>query len=237
MRRDFMKLVLWPLVLAALMTASCGTEGIKDSAHPVADEFNRLIHNQIGVDYEPLAGPAEAVSVADAIVRGDVVRVSDGLTISLPTKALVGERSENLDSDQNSNEVLFSYVTVELRVSDVIVGDGIEAGDVLHIQLDRSPITSVDELSEVAPLGPAVFILEDASGWVPLPNVDFERPATMPTDATIYIPYSDGTWFPTSGGIGGPFANGENLSASWGAPGSLDALSQILGEAARGPIP
>jgi len=223
-----------------LLAASCGATVQERSA----DDFNGLIQRDLSVDYEPLASPSQALATADLVVRGTVVGAEEGMVVTAPHDPTVIELTAEEEalpepdrpdlSDIPDELVLASFVTLLLEVEQVISGDGANVGDLLPIQIDHAPATNVKDLVGVAPLGPAVFILEDATDWIPSPDAVFNKPPRLETEEFIFIPYTDGIWLTTSDGLGGPFASKEELSTEWARPQSVEDIAVVL-VAASGP--
>lgn len=227
------------VICLGLVATACGGN---DSSR-TADRFNEIISRDISVDYTPLVSPAQAIQLGDLVVAGDVVAVSDGMSITVPAdpvrprplteeEAALPEIDQPDFSDVAKTLVLGSYVTVEVRVTDVVSGDGAVAGDLLLVQVEIAPVTTVDELSLVAPLGPAVFVLADVTSWTPRAGAAFDLPDPVAEQGSIFIPYTDGMWFTTSIGAGNPYVEVAELGPAWGSPATVAQLVTRLSDAA-----
>jgi len=220
---------------AILLTVACGSS---DSDVGSADEFVRVSGFDRSVDFEPLASPKQALDVGDLVVAGEVQAIDEGMTVLLPNEQpsppseepTTGDSVPLEDQVTDEDAVLpdleprFQTSQLSVRVTDVLKGDDSLVGEVLSVQIYRSPLTSFNQVRATEFTGRAVFVLEDISDWVPTEGAVFKnRP-----DEPIYLPYTDGGWFEGENGLVAVEAEADDLAAAWGNPRSVDAIVAVL---------
>jgi hypothetical protein len=169
------------------------------------------------VDYTPLASPADAVAKADLIVRGTLVKVTDGIQVGGAGRS-VGQ-----------------YATFVVKVDEVLAGKA-QAGATLYVAVLRSTSASPAELNKLNSSSRVALVLDDITSWSPYRGAKVVRPAGVPADAPLYMPYTDGVWMQGAAdkqmhGIG---AHLTDLSAAWGSAQTVDQFSAKITAAAKG---
>jgi hypothetical protein len=215
-----MRQIKYLLVVAfAAMLAACsgGQSGAGDRVS--ARDFVGLARHGIDIDYEPLASPADAVAKGDLIVEGTLVEIADGMTFG-------GANSE-------AAEGAGSYVTAVIEVRTVLDGTPVP-GRRVYAMVPKSSVVGPRDL---APLGGGlrlVAVLDDIAGWAPAPGVTVLRPAAVPADAALYVPYSDGLWLQGTEDqqMVGLHAEPAELGPGWGQVRTLDGYVAALTAAA-----
>ncbi len=180
-----------------------------------AEQFAALLRKGINIDYTPLESPSDALSKADLVIVGRVEEVQDGLAF------------------MDSGRLLTRYVTLVIGVDQVLDGPPATLTDgKAYVEVPASPAVTVGSLAAAKPAVKVVAVLDDLSGYTPLPTAVVQRPATIPPDVRFYAAYTDGIWFETgSGGMVGIYAEREDLPAAWGTITSVDDFVAKLASA------
>ncbi|MEX0783130.1 MAG: hypothetical protein WD557_10800 [Dehalococcoidia bacterium] len=190
------------LVLLGMLAVAC-----EDDADSTSDfaRFRELVAAAGDVDYEPLAGPLEAVGFSDAIVLGEVVDATIGTE-------LLGANSER--------EV--RYIILKVAITAVLAGT-VPGGEFVYVALAAGGVDPARDLEEALPETRTLLVLDD---WRPSGQLE-----GFPEQ--VYAPFTDGAWFEVGDEVEGLWVDRGEVEERWGEGfGSIDELAALLEAAA-----
>lgn len=202
----------------SMLVAGCGSVATPAPAGGPVEVFAAKLGQDYHADYDPLATPRQAVEISDLIVRGTIVEVFDGISITYP------------DSQQTARGQ-GEYVTLRVSVADVVSGASASVSDgQVFVQVPKSQSTSTADVAAANPNAEAVLILDDITDWTPVKGATVVRPAQMPATAPIFFGFSDGLWMQGSGdeAIVGVIVDRHELGPAWKGPRTLDDLVGVI---------
>jgi hypothetical protein len=206
--------------LTALIAAGCSSQPVSGGDSGSAREFTALAGQGMELDYNPLVSPADALAKGDVVVQGKLVEVTDGITFGGTDKQVTGRS-------------VGSYVTAVIEVDSAIKGNT-ATGTRVYAMLPMSTAVSAKDLAAVNKTPRVVAVLDDISDWTPAPGVQVVRPAAVPADVPMYIPYTDGLWLQGNSDqeMLGVHAEPNELASAWDQARTVDQYSSALRKAA-----
>jgi hypothetical protein len=201
---------------AVVGLAGCGTgpAAQDDGNRGSVDPFVATATRGLQTNFDPLTSPGDAIRKGDLVVEGRLAEVLPGIRFESPDPAFAEAQGA-------------SYMTLVIDVTTVIDGN---AGGRVHVVAPKSPVATIEQLSALNTRPSVVAVLDDVTSWKPAANVRVVRPATVPADAALYAPYTDGLWLQGEGdaemhALG---ARREGLARPWGEPKRVEDLSLAL---------
>jgi hypothetical protein len=190
----------------AVLLAGCNEdEGGAASARDF-DRFRDLVSAAGDIDYEPLAGPVEAVGLSDAIVVGEVVEATIG--------------TELLDA---TSEREVRYIILKVAITSVLAGT-VPGGEFVYVALAASGVDPAREIEEALPENRTLLVLDD---WRPSGTLE-----AFPEQ--VYTPFTDGAWFETEGRLEGLWVARDDVEERWGEEfDAIDELAALIEAAAN----
>ncbi|WP_422772332.1 hypothetical protein ACN28C_04555 [Plantactinospora sp. WMMC1484] len=206
---------------AVALAAACSSGAAGDpssTADRSVQRLTQLAGAGMDMDYEPLTSPDDAVGRADLVVRGTLVRVTDGIRFSSAdpevTKRAVG-----------------AYGIFIIAVEKVLDGDATMITDGrVYISMAISSKATPQELDALNPQAEVVAVLEDITGWRPNEQTTVVRPDVVPAEARLYAAYNDGLWLQGAGDnqMYAISAEHSELAPAWGSPRTVDQLTATI---------
>lgn len=212
----------------ALLLAISACSSIHDSPESgtvssVAD-LDALIYETTrgtAVDYTPLASPAEAREVADAIIRGTLIDIRPGTRII--------EAGSAPDPRLNGVQMGSSYhVAYVVEVTEVLKSnDGVVVPTKIEVQVLANTRTSADQLARLN-TRPEVIVALDLVTPSELGGALLKAEDGSSMDSTFF-PYTDIFWLDDGTGPRAPYLDSfDELAPGWGDIGTLADLRNSL---------
>jgi hypothetical protein len=187
------------LVLLGMLGVAC--EDDADSASSDFARFRDLVAAAGEIDYEPLAGPVEAVGLSDAIVLGEVV------------EATVGTELLGANSDREVR-----YIILKVAITTVLAGT-VPGGEFVYVALAAGGVDPARDLEEALPETRTLLVLDD---WRPGGTLQ-----GFPEQ--VYAPFTDGAWFEVGDEVEGLWVSRDEVEERWGEEfGSIDELAALI---------
>lgn len=202
-------------VMAAAVTCALAGCGANHTAAPSSDNAGPIVWKNMSLaevmnktysaDYDPIASPKVAASAADVVVKGRIVSVTDG-------------RSVSLDGDAPDH-----YVTFAVEPERLIQEDPGRVGTLVYFELPRPDNLSPETFSSAMPVGTQVALfgyrVDETTGAV---SGQYEG---REPGSTLYRPDSQGLFSQSPGGamesVLEPLGD---MSRSWR---KLDSLQEL----------
>ncbi|PZF92807.1 hypothetical protein [Micromonospora deserti] len=210
---------------AVALAAACSSAAAGDASSTADGSVQRLTQLAgagMDMDYTALTSPDDAVSRADLVVKGTLVKVTDGIRFSSAdpevTKRAIG-----------------SYATFVIAVEEVLDGDTtMVTGGRVYVSMSTSSKATPQELDALNPQAKVVAVLEDITAWRPNGRTTVVRPAAIPVEARLYAAYNDGLWLQGAGDsqMYAISAEHSELAPAWGGPRTVDQLRTTIHQAA-----
>jgi hypothetical protein len=192
------------LVLLGLLAVGCEDDADSAGGGEFA-RFRELVTAARDADYEPLAGPVQAVGLSDAIVLGEVVDATIGTE-------LLGANSER--------EV--RYIILKVAITTFLAGT-VPGGEYVYVALAAGGVDPARELEEALPETRTLLVLDD---WRPAGTLEGFPEQT-------YAPFTDGAWFEVGDEVEGLWVDRGEVEDRWGEQfDSIDELAALVEAAA-----
>ncbi len=199
---------LWAVLALASFAAllgSCDEDGGSAGAEEFA-RFRELVAAAGDIDYQPLAGPVEAVGLSDAIVLGEVV------------DATLGTELLGANSDREVR-----YIILKVAITAVLAGT-VPGGEFVYVALAAGGVDPARDLEEALPETRTLLVLDD---WRPSGQLE-----GFPEQ--VYAPFTDGAWFEVGDKVEGLWVDRDEVEDRWDEEfDSIDELAALI-EAAAG---
>jgi hypothetical protein len=190
-------------VVVGMLGVAC--EDDADSASGNFARFRDLVRAAGDVDYEPLAGPVEAVGLSDAIVLGEVV------------DATIGTELLDVNSEREAR-----YIILKVAITTVLAGT-VPGGEFVYVALAAGGVDPARELEEALPETRTLLVLDD---WRP-------SGALEGFPEQVYASFTDGAWFEVGDEVEGLWVDRSEVEERWGERfGSIDELAALIEAAA-----
>lgn len=200
---------------AVVVVAGCGggNEANSEARVPSAESFIEILREFEG-DYEPSSSPAALADVASLTVVGEFTSIVDGRVFGT-----------SADSGPMRLTVL-----AEFRVERVVrTSQAVEAGDLIYVELPRTPEQTVDSFDAAGVGLRAMLFLDDFTAGYS--EFLLESPEALRDGQTVFAPYSEGLL------VEGP--NGDVLSGKVGYPHlwpKVSTIDELVVETERSPL-
>ena len=180
------------LGLSAVAVAGAGCGGTEGGVAAFID----AVGADSDADYDPMMSAADGVEVADLIVVGRIVGVTEG---------------RQVDESANSGPIVARFAIFQVEVEKVVHGTRLDGDSgLLNVNIYVDLLTPWDSIAGSVPDARALFVMSDLLDWNP-------RGRLEGFPAVTYFANPDGLWFETEGGPpAGVYAEIADVERRWG---------------------
>ena len=180
------------LFLAGLAVAGGACGGSEEDVAAFVDALGGASDG----DYNPMMSAAEAVELADLIVVGRIVGVTEG---------------RQVDESGRTGPVVSRFAIFQVEVEKVVHGTRLDGeSDLLNVNIYVDLLTPWDSIVGSVPDGRALFVMSDLLDWNPRGRLEGFPEVT-------YFAHPDGLWFETEAGPPvGVYAQLTDVERRWG---------------------